>query len=186
MKTSIAVLCAAGFAFSGLLAAADPGPTSGLGWTGLSNPKDVITARQELMEHIELLMEPIDTITIRPVKDVARLHTNAEVIGAMLTALPHLFPPTTNRYDPKVLQPETLALPTVWQDFPTFYRLAGMAAKAAEEMAVAEGTSGLRAASRKLRGSCDACHAVFLRKYLPPKVLDSDYNFDFGAAIGRK
>ena len=183
MKTVIAVLmCAATFT----VAFADPVPKPAPGWTGLSNPKDVITARQELMEHIELLMEPIDTITIRPVKDVERLHTNAEVIGAMLTAVPHLFPPTTNRYDPKSFQPETLALATVWQDFPTFYRLADLAAKAAGEMAVAQGTPGLRAASRKLRGSCDACHAVFLRKYVPPKVLDSDLKFDFDAAIGRK
>jgi hypothetical protein len=43
------------------LSAADRQPRSGQGWTGITRPKDVIAARQELMEHIQLLMEPIDT-----------------------------------------------------------------------------------------------------------------------------
>ena len=185
-RRALGLLCAVSLALPGLSLAAEPAPKPGPGWTGLTHPKDIMTARQELMEHIELLMEPIDTITIRPVKDVARLHGNAEVIGAMLTAVPHLFPPTTNRYDPKALQPETIALPSIWQDFPTFYRLAGAAAKAAEAMSLAEGTKDLRAASRKLRAACEACHTLYLRKYEPPKVQDSDYRFDFDAAIGRK
>lgn len=185
-RRTAGLLCAMGLLMSCLAAAAESAPKPGPGWTGLTNPKDIMVARQELMEHIELLMEPIDTITIRAVKDVARLHSNAEVIGAMLTAVPHLFPPTTNRYDPKALQPETIALPTIWQDFPTFYRLAGAAAKAAEVMSLAEGTKDLRAASRKLRAACEACHTLYLRKYEPPKVQDSDYKFDFDGAIGRK
>ncbi len=158
----------------------------GAGWTGATDPKAVIKARQELMEHIELLMEPIDTITVRPVGDVARLHQNAEVIAAMLGAVPHLFPPTTNRYDPKAALPETLALAPIWSDFPTFYRLADAAVDAAEAMARAEGTPALRAASLKLRGSCDACHALFLRKYVSPQVQESDRQFDFDAALKRK
>jgi cytochrome c556 len=146
----------------------------------------VIAAREELMKQIELLMQPIDTITVEPVTDVQRLHSNAEVIGAMLLAVPHLFPPTTNLYDPKVQQPETLALPAIWRDFPSFYALAGAAAKAAESMSTAKGTGPLRAASLKLRASCDACHALFLRKYEGPKTLDSDSQFDFDAALGGK
>jgi hypothetical protein len=34
------------------LSAADRQPGSGQGWTGVTHPKDVIAARQELMEHI--------------------------------------------------------------------------------------------------------------------------------------
>ena len=45
----------------------------------------------------------------------------------MLLALPHLFPPTTNLYDPKAAQPATLALPPIWKDFDSFYTLAGAA-----------------------------------------------------------
>ncbi len=82
----------------------------GSGLDGSHPPKDVITARQELMEHIEELMEPIDTIQVRDTNDLDTLRHNGEVISAMLLALPHLFPPTTNLYDPKAQQPETLAL----------------------------------------------------------------------------
>jgi cytochrome c556 len=169
---------------AGIATAADVG--HGQGWTGATIPGDVITARQELMEHIEELMEPIDTITIEEVRNVDQLRRNAEVISAMLRAVPHLFPPTTNRYDPKALLPETLALPAIWTSFDTFYSLASAASNAAEAMAIAEGNEPLREASRKLRASCDACHALYLRKYEPPKVLESDYNFDFGKALPAK
>jgi cytochrome c556 len=114
------------------------------------------------------------------------LHQNAEVIGAMLLAVPHLFPPTTNHFDPKVRDPETLALPAIWKDFGTFYRLAAAASAAAEKMAEAEGDANLRQASLALRASCDACHTLFLRKYQPPEVLPSDTNFDFDSALGIK
>jgi cytochrome c556 len=166
--------------------AADPGPGQGPGWTGITNPKDVITARQELMEHIEILMEPIDTIQVKDSFDTDKLHAAAETVSAMLLAVPHLFPPTTNLYDPKAEMPATLALPAIWREFGTFYRLAGAASSAAEAMAAAEGKEPLRAASRQLRASCDACHALYLRPYAPPKVLDSDYKFDFDSALRRK
>ena len=138
------------------------------------------------MEHIEELMEPIDTIQVSENVDVDRLHAAAEPIAAMLLAVPHLFPPTTNRYDPKVLMPVTLALPSIWKDFGTFYTLAAAAARAAEVMATAQGKEPLRTASRQLRASCDACHVLYLRKYNPPKVQDSDYQFDFDSALRKK
>jgi cytochrome c556 len=180
------LLMASGAAVAGLALAADVTVGQGPGWTGVTNPQDVIQARQELMEHIEILMEPIDTITVKPVTHVEQLHENAEVIGAMLLALPHLFPPTTNHFDPKVRDPETLALPAIWKDFGSFYRLAAAASAAAEKMAETEGDANLRKASLALRASCDACHTLFLRKYQPPVVLPSDVNFDFDSALGIK
>ncbi len=173
-------------ALAGSASAADAVPGRGPGWTGLTNPKDVITARQALMEHIEELMEPIDTLQVTEVIDTERLHAAAEPIAAMLLAVPHLFPPTTNRYDPKVLYPVTLALPSIWKDFGTFYALAAASARAAEVMATAQGKEPLRLASRQLRASCDACHALYLRKYNPPKVQDSDYQFDFDSALRKQ
>jgi hypothetical protein len=101
-------------AITGVALAADPTPGQGPGWTGVTKPRDVITARQELMEHIELLMEPIDTITVKDVSNAEQLHTSAEAISAMLLAVPHLFPPTTNLYDPKAEEQATLALPSIW------------------------------------------------------------------------
>ena len=135
------------------------------------------------MEHIEQLMEPIDTIQVKDTNDLDTLRHNGEVISAMLLALPHLFPPTTNRYDAKVEQPETLALPPIWKNFDSFYTLATAAANAATELAEAQGKPAVKTASLKLRASCDACHALYLRPYMPPKVLDSDLNFDFDSAL---
>ncbi|HUI61590.1 MAG TPA: cytochrome c [Steroidobacteraceae bacterium] len=167
-------------------AAPTPTPGTGPGWTGVTNPQDVITARQELMEHIENLMQPIDTIQVKRVEDPDKLRSTSETLSAMLLAVPHLFPPTTNLYDPRAQMPVTLALPAIWKDFGTFYRLAAAAATAAQAMAATQGDEPLRAASRRLRASCDSCHALYLRPYAPPKVLDSDYRFDFDAALRKK
>lgn len=184
------ILARALFTLTGALAvtalAADATPGNGPGWTGVTKPKDVIAARQELMEHIEELMEPIDTIQVKDAYDPDQLRTSAEVISAMLAALPHLFPPTTNRYDPKAQEPETLALPGIWKNFDSFYGLAAAASSAAESMAEAKGKQQLRSASLKLRASCDACHTLYLRPYSPPKVLPSDLNFDFDSVLRKK
>ena len=153
------------------------------GWTGQTHPAEVIHARAELMEHVEELMEPIDSLEVGGMPDPALVHHNAEMIGAMLTALPHLFPPTTDLYDPKTIEPKTLALPAIWTDFDSFHRLAGAAAGAADRLAKAEGAAALREDGLALRSSCDGCHALFLRRYEPPRVLDSDLAFDFGKAL---
>jgi cytochrome c556 len=104
-------------ALAGVALAADAAPDQGAGWTGITNPKDVITARQELMEEVEHLMQPIDTIQVKGVDDPDKLRASAGTISSMLLALPHLFPPTTNLYDPKPEMPATLALPAIWKDF---------------------------------------------------------------------
>lgn len=158
-------------------------PAPAPGWTGLSRPSDVIQARSELMEHMEELMRPIDTITVGPVTNVDTLHFNAEVVGAMLRAVPHLFPPTTNLYDPRSTTPATIALPAIWKNWDAFYQLAQSAAESAEQFAQTRGDDALRDASRRLRASCDACHAPFLRRYEPPKVKPSDAEFDFSSAF---
>ena len=154
-------------------------------WTGETRPAEVIVARQELMEHIEELMEPIDSLQVGSTPDPAKVAQHAEVIGAMLTAVPHLFPPTTNLYDPSSIEPKTLALPAVWTDFDSFYQLARAAAAAAARLAKAEGMDAQRDAAIALRGTCDGCHALFLRKYVPPKVLPSDLEFDFDSVFSR-
>jgi cytochrome c556 len=156
---------------------------SGVGWTGLTHPKEIIAARLELMEHMEELMKPIDTLQVVDAHDDATIKFNAEVVGAILAAVPHLFPPTTNLYDPKATIPDTLALPPIWEQFETFHSLAESAAKEAEAMAQAEGLQAQRAQSMKLRGSCDACHELFLRKYKSPVTQSSDYEFDFNSAL---
>jgi cytochrome c556 len=160
-------------------------PATDPSWTGLTRPMDVIHARGEVMEHMELLMEAIDTIQVEPVRNVDQLHLQALAISAMLQAVPHLFPPTTNIYNPAGPEFPTLALPTIWQNFDTFYKLAMSASAAAEDFAETTGDEALRAASLKLRNSCDACHTLYLRKYVPKKPGPEDYGFDFEGAIAR-
>ena len=169
--------CSAGDKPAAESAATDPG------WTGQTRPTDVIHARTELMEHAELLMEAIDTIQVEPVRDVDQLHLQAEAIAAMLQAAPHLFPPTTNLYKPEGPEYPTLALPAIWENFDTFYRMAMSASRAAEDFTETTGDEPLRAASRKLRASCDACHTLFERKYVPKQPGPEDYGFDFEGAI---
>jgi cytochrome c556 len=154
-------------------------------WTGQTRPMDVIHARNELMEHAELLMEAIDSIQVEPVRNVDQLHLQAEAIAAMLQAVPHLFPPTTNIYQPQGPEYPTLALPAIWENFDTFYKLAMAASQAAEDFSETTGDGPLRAASAKLRASCDACHMLFERKYVPKKPGPDDYGFDFDSAIAR-
>ena len=171
-------------ALAGVALAADAAaPGNGPGWTGITNPKDVITARQELMEEIEHLMEPIDTFQVKDDADAEKLRASAGTIAAMLLAVPHLFPPPTNLHDPTTLMPETLALPAIWKDFGAFYKLAANASSAAQKMAETTGKEPLRAAGSRLRASCDACHALYLRVYVPPKFMESDYEFDFESAL---
>ena len=171
-------------ALAGVALAAEAGPGDGLGWTGVTNPKDMIAARGELMEEIEHLMQPIDTFQVVDTDNLNGLRLAANTVHVMLLALPHLFPPTTDLYDPKAETPATLALPAIWKDFDTFYRLAGAASKAAETMAdTPAGKQQLRAEGIALRASCDACHALFLRPYHESKVSDADINFDFDSVL---
>jgi cytochrome c556 len=174
-------------ALAGVAVAAAAGPGDGPGWTGVTKPQDMIAARGELMEEIEHVMQPIDTFDVQDTDNLNALRLAANTVHVMLLAVPHLFPPTTNLYDPKAETPATLALPAIWKDFDTFYRLAGAASKAAETMAeTAGGKEQLRAEGRALRASCDACHSLFLRPYVPSKVNDSDLNFDFDSALKKR
>jgi cytochrome c556 len=160
----------------------DPAPSNGPGWTGLTNPADVIAARQALMVEIERLMRPIDALEVGEKGDPAELKSTAHTISQVLLALPHLFPPTTNLYDPNDETPPTIALPAIWQNFPTFYALAGATATAAKTMSLGE-ESELPELGDALRDSCDACHALFLRPYVPSKVSSDDLNFDFDSVL---
>lgn len=171
--------------FTGIACADDPAPADGPGWTGLTTPEDVILARQALMTEMERLMRPIDSFTAGEPADPADLRSAAVTISQILLALPHLFPPTTNRYDPAAATPVTIALPAIWQDFPTFSALAAAASAAATTAASATDAQALKAGGQNLRGACDACHAPFLRPYAPATVTDEDAQFDFDALFER-
>jgi len=149
------------------------------GWTGTDHVDDVIAARFGLMVETEQLMQPIDAYTIGEPAEPQVLRSAVQTIAYLLRALPHLFPPTTNLYDPAAETPKTIALPAIWENFDDFYALAGTAANAAERMAATSDPEALRAAATELRGACDACHALYLRKYEGPEVSTEDLEFDF-------
>jgi len=158
-------------------------PNSEPGWTGITEPDEVIEARRALMTEVETLMKPVDNFIAGEPADAATLRANAAAIEPMLLALPHLFPPTTNLFDPDALDPPTLALPTIWQRFPAFQTFATSAERAAAALATSEDGEPLRGASARLRASCDACHAAFMKPYTPPVVTDEDREFDFESVL---
>lgn len=162
-------------------ASAQTGTPAEPGWTGATHPDDVIAARRNLMLELEEQMQPIDSHAVGAAAEPAELREAARAIAAMLGAVPHLFPPTTNRYDPDAEIPATLALPVVWENFQGFYALADAAADAATRLAETELASDLPAASQALRGACDACHSVYMytRPYTAPEITPEDLDFDF-------
>lgn len=171
---------------AGQVLADGPAPGRGQGWTGITKPRDLIEAREALMIEIEELMEPIDTYTVDNTVSPGAVTDAADKIAAMLLAVPHLFPPTTNLYDPGAEQPETLALPGIWKDFPVFYKMAAAASQSATALAGTTDPTALRTGALNLRESCDACHALFLRPYQAPEVTDEDRNFDFNSVFNKK
>jgi cytochrome c556 len=179
-KTTMALVCSAGIVG---LNAQQPAVDDRPGWTGITAPEEVIEARRGLMDELERLIGPIDTFTVSGTADLAQLQSAGMTISRMLLAVPHLFPPTTDLYDPTVLESPTNTLPALWRDFDTFFALAEASEIAATALTSADGAEAVRAAARGLRASCDACHALYLKVYVPPKVTAEDLNFDFDAFL---
>jgi cytochrome c556 len=161
----------------------DAAPAKGPGWTGLTQPQEVIDAREALMIEIERLMKPIDLLTTGESTPPDELRSAATTIAKMLLAVPHLFPPTTNLYDANAETPVTIAMPAIWTSFPAFEQMANASAAAAEAMAATQDPQALAAAGLKLRATCDACHAPYLRTYVAEGVSSDDVNFDFDSVL---
>lgn len=160
-----------------------PAPAPDPALTGLTRPMELIQARWGLMDHVQLLMQPIDATQVEKVRDAGQPRINARAIAAMLRAFPHLFPPGTNLYQPEGPGFPTLALPSIWKNFDGFYNLAMASARSADALAATATDQALREAAASLRASCDACHTLYVRRYVPQKPQASDYEFDFDSAI---
>jgi cytochrome c556 len=179
----------AGFACALVLAgtvgafADDAAPAEGPGWTALTDPQAVIAARAALMLEIERLMKPIDLLATGERAPPDDLRSAATTIAKMLLAAPHLFPPPTNLYDAEAETPVTIAMPAIWTSFPAFEQMAKDSAAAAEAMAATQDPNDLEAAGSKLRATCDACHAPYLRPYVAEGVSNEDVNFDFDSVL---
>jgi cytochrome c556 len=170
----------------GVAFAADPVPKAGPGWTGLTEPEELIEAREALMVEMERIMRPLDSYTIGEPANPEDLRSIAQTVSQMMLAIPHLFPPTTNLYDPNVPIPKTLALPPIWKNWAAFEKFAEASHEQAEKVAKMQTPDELKAGALALRATCDACHAGFLRPYVPAKVEQSDLDFDFDSALKKK
>ena len=135
------------------------------GLTGATRPGDVVQARQLLMEAIEAEMMPIDVAVGGREMPLKSLQDHAYLINTLMAAFPHLFPPKTG---PDAKQDDwpapTNALPAVWAQFDAFYDLSQKAAAQALAASQAGDLAALKAAGKDLRGSCDACHATYMKQ----------------------
>jgi cytochrome c556 len=183
MRVFVAGVTLAAAVIGAAVLAADPAPKAGPGWTGLTEPEAIIEAREALMVEMERIMRPLDSYTIGEPADPEELRSIAQTVSQMMLAVPHLFPPTTNLYDPKADIPKTLALPPIWQNWAAFEKLAVASHEEAENVAEMKTPDELKAGALALRATCDACHAGFLRPYVPAKVEESDLNFDFDSVL---
>jgi cytochrome c556 len=127
-------------------------------------PKDVILARKALMNFMCDKMMDIERMIATGHIDIAGARGNADAISAMFMALPHLFPPGSNQWNPSAVpdpEADTYASPEVWTRFADFYRLSAASAQIAHDMSRAANVEDFKSRARELRIICDECHALY-------------------------
>jgi len=126
--------------------------------------KDVIFARKTLMNFMCDKMTAIETMIAVGQIDLDSTREQADAISVMFMAFPHLFPPSSNQWNPDA-DPDpvtgTYASPQLWTGFPEFYRQAAAAAQTAHDMSRAAKIDDFKSRARELRIICDTCHALY-------------------------
>ena len=129
---------------------------------------DAILARRVLMAEINRNMDEILTMmdegqTFEP----RHAFELSYAISAMMLAVPHLFKPGTDIWSEKLQADDparvSLALPSVWREFPDFYARAQAAAELALATSRSESEADFRNRALALQRACDDCHAKFRR-----------------------
>ena len=132
-----------------------------------ATPADAIFARKTVMDTLSTKMDDIETATASTAKiDLAAANEQADVVSVLLMAFPHLFPAATNQWKPNVDKDpgtDTFAAPEVWTQYADFYKRSTEASKLAFDASRATEEAEFRAAVKKLRAACDACHAVYTK-----------------------
>jgi cytochrome c556 len=130
-----------------------------------ATPKDAIYARKILMDSIDDHMNAVEGNSGQAIDlDTAQQH--GETISVMLMAFPHLFPPSTNQWQPNVERDparDTFASPDVWKNFADFYKQASAASKLAYNASRAKDDANFKKAVASLRIACNSCHADYLK-----------------------
>lgn len=134
--------------------------------------EDVIFARRVLMGGIDIYMQEIEAFIQDAEKNDVPIPFEAaeaaDIVSTKLLAFPHLFPvgsqiwsEEAERDDPTSV---SLALPSVWENFPDFYRRANESAQMAFDLSrkMPRDESWI-ADAIELRAACDSCHADFTR-----------------------
>jgi cytochrome c556 len=128
-------------------------------------PKDTIFARKILMGSIDMNMDEIETMTTGGTTlNLAEGQDHADTVSIMLMAFPHMFPPSTNQWQPNVDRDpatDTYASPELWKNFADFYQRATVASKIAFDASRAKRVDDFKALIVQLRGACNACHKAY-------------------------
>jgi cytochrome c556 len=130
-------------------------------------PADTIFARKTLMNTINASMDEIEAMLAPGAKiESAEAREHADLISVLLMTFPHLFPPSTNRFeanaerDPAV---DTSASPDLWLHYADFYVRAQAGSKIALEASRAPNRAEFQARVAELRAACNGCHAAYLK-----------------------
>jgi cytochrome c556 len=132
-----------------------------------STLKDEIFARKILMDTIDTNMDDIDWMlhSGKPV-DLTQTYQHADTMSVMLMAFPHLFPPSTNQWQPNAKRDparDTFASPDIWTNFMDFYQQATTASKLAFNASRSKREDDFRKTMATLRTACDSCHALYVK-----------------------
>jgi len=131
---------------------------------GIAAPKDVIFARKILMATIANSMYPVDQMLQTGKIDLSVARHHADAIAGMMTAFPHLFPPSTNTWTanaPRDAATDTFADPAIWLSYEFFYKECKAAADYAYDASQAQTEEEFRKHAVQLRLTCDTCHATY-------------------------
>jgi cytochrome c556 len=132
-----------------------------------ATPKDAIFARKILMDAIDEQMTTIEGIVNSgQAVDLDDVGEHADTISVMLMVFPHLFPPSTNQWQPNAQRDpahDTYASPELWTNFSDFYQRAAAASKLAYTASRAKQVGDFEKAMASLRIDCNACHADYLK-----------------------
>jgi cytochrome c556 len=134
---------------------------------GLPPPKDTIFARKILMGAIDMNMDEIEMMLEPGGKfEPAEAVEHSDTISIMLQSFPHLFPPSTNQWQPGADRDpamDTVASPELWRNFPDFYQRAQTASKLALDATRAKNGNEFKGLIVQLRAACNGCHAAYMK-----------------------
>ena len=129
--------------------------------------KDTIFARKILMGAIDMNMDAIETMLAPNGKlDATEAREHADTASIMLMSFPHLFPPSTNQWQPNADRDpatDTAASPDLWRNFPDFYQRAQTASKLALDATRAKSGNEFKGLIGQLRAACNSCHAAYMK-----------------------